>query len=93
MVAWSECRRHDFDIRPGNAKLPGSLAPVTSGAHHFRHDCRALVFRQLVPFCRIDDGGQARTVVRFVQIEDVVCLVDVGIEVECRRQTPPRRRQ
>jgi hypothetical protein len=75
----------------GHRSADGGLSPIPGLSDHFGHDLRPTVLRGDIPLSRLDDGSQARAVVGLVEIQDMLGLVEVGIEVERGRQAPPRR--
>ncbi len=66
---------------------------LPSFSHYVSHDLRPAILRGDIPFGRLYNGSQARAIVRFVEIQNMLDLVEVGIEIERRRQTPPLRRE
>lgn len=82
-----------LDVGSCNAALDSVFPPGARNSEHLLHNPCALIFREPVPFCRIDNALKARAIVGFIEVQDMIRLFDVRVQIKCRCQAPPSRRQ
>jgi hypothetical protein len=80
-----------FDIRRGDSSVSRGIAPTVDCGCDLFNDLHGPLRREPIKSGGSQNRLQAWTIVHIVDIQHMVCLVDVRIDIERWRKPPPVR--
>lgn len=87
-----ESRCGELNVAARYVGALGGGAPVARLFDDLADDRFTAVLGELIPLGSLDHRRKTWAVICLVEVQDMFGLVQVGIEVECRRQAPTRCR-